>query len=448
MAVRKGEFAQLVLIGLGEALQLNPLYRLLHHRSMKKLIGSYQVLVGAGIVAGFCLSQISAQTRPGIDGSERQILLPTTNLALLESSTNRTDLPCEVVPIEPKLDFDLRFRAGYTVVLNTRQLAKDGDELHTIVRVIPLADERNARFFEDRVMVPAIERRGGGAASLTGWFDVGSGGYHVDWLVSDHLERVCTSHWEIEARPDDDVGDLPMGLPADEVGSHPVDPFMEEPPDSRDTRQGLHVTLLVNLSPGNLNAGAMNPGELNAIVSILRSITREPWIGSFDVVAFSVPQAQVIYRALNISRLDFPALGRAMKHVPMGTVSYRQLKNPDNEMKFLGKLLAQEMQRSSKASDAVIVIGPKLDVDRRVPRALLANANDAKCPVFYLDYNADPHANPWRDAISAGLRVYHGIEYSLAAPRDVERSLKDMMLRIGKHKNPAAVADSTVLGPN
>jgi hypothetical protein len=29
---------------------------------------------------GFCLSQVAAQTRPEVDGSEREILLPTMDL--------------------------------------------------------------------------------------------------------------------------------------------------------------------------------------------------------------------------------------------------------------------------------------------------------------------------------------------------------------------------------
>ena len=38
-----------------------------------------------------------------------------------------------------------------------------------------------------------------GDAYLGGGFDVGEGDYHVDWMMRDRMERVCSSNWDITA---------------------------------------------------------------------------------------------------------------------------------------------------------------------------------------------------------------------------------------------------------
>ena len=38
-----------------------------------------------------------------------------------------------------------------------------------------------------------------GDATLGGIFDLGEGNYHVDWLMRDRSERVCSFYWDSEA---------------------------------------------------------------------------------------------------------------------------------------------------------------------------------------------------------------------------------------------------------
>jgi hypothetical protein len=52
--------------------------------------------------------------------------------------------------------------------------------------------------------------------------------------------------------------------------------------------------------------------------------------------------------------------------------------------------------------------------------------------VFYLIYDRNPRAFPWRDAISSVLRTFKGLEYSITLPRDFGRAMKDMMFRLKK----------------
>ena len=396
----------------------------------------WQNRTGSGILLGILLCVFPARAQIELQASEPgdKVLLPPTDLAVFESAENRADLDCQVNPIKPTLDFDFRFHTGYDVSIGMQQLADAGDNLLIVMRVTPEGGEQNPHYLEDRVGVPPIDKNMKGKASFTGGFDVGPGRYRVDWLVRNRLEHICSAHWEIEARPDANLTDLPIAMGAGEVAPHQSDPFAGQ---SRlpggNGAQGLHVAVLVNFSPAERGASAIEPKTLQAVVSILRGIVRQPEIGRVDLVAFSAQQESVVYRAANVSQIDFPALGEAVKQVPLGTVDYRQLDDRDSEMRFLGKLLAQQLTPEPAEPDAVIVVGPKLDFDCRLPHELPPNAAEARCPIFYLSYNPDPVSNPWRDAIGTVVKAYKGIEYPIAAPRDFERAFKEMMFRVGQH---------------
>src|SRR4029077_3715411 len=68
-----------------------------------------------------------------------------------------------------------------------------------IFRVEPQNHRDQPLYFVQRVRVPSIEEDAKGDAYLQGAFDVGEGQYHVDWLMRDRTERVCSSYWDSEA---------------------------------------------------------------------------------------------------------------------------------------------------------------------------------------------------------------------------------------------------------
>ena len=46
---------------------------------------------------------------------------------------------------------------------------------------------------------PMIEDDASGDAQLEGTVDLGEGNYHVDWMMRDRTESVCSSNWDMEA---------------------------------------------------------------------------------------------------------------------------------------------------------------------------------------------------------------------------------------------------------
>ncbi len=373
------------------------------------------------------------QTELGFSRLGGLVRIVNTDLAVLESAENRTDLPCQVTPQKPELAFDLRFHAAYRVAIPLKELWGDGDMLRILLRVSPLDRKDNEIYLVDRFSVPPIEEDAKGEAALPGGFVLGPGHYKVDWLMRDRSERVCAAHWEVEAKLDEHTRDLPLTMPANTVAQRPQEPFSEQPPVERvPADKQLYVKILVNFSPTDPREATLKPWDVDAIVSILRGVTREPQIGRFSLAAFNMQEERVIYREDHVERIDFPALGEAVQAIKLGRVDYRRLQDPQSSTKFLAGLLAEHLGPQNPAPDAIIIAGPKLMLEKRISPEVLKQAGRANCPIFYLNYNFNPRTNPWRDAIGSALRVYRGLEYSITLPRDLGTALTDMMFRMSQ----------------
>ena len=57
-------------------------------------------------------------------------------------------------------------------------------------------------------------------------------------------------------------------------------------------------------------------------MSMVRSITRQPEIGCFTLVAFNLRGQQIVYRQDDARNIDFAALGKALPVSASGTIPY------------------------------------------------------------------------------------------------------------------------------
>ena len=112
-----------------------------------------------------------------------QVHIINSDMAVLRSGKIRDDLPCQVVPLPPKLGFDLQFLAGYRVSIPLKALAGSGDSLRMLFRILPLDGGNRYSYFLDRYNVPAIEPGAEGEAVLAGQYVLGPGRYRVEWLM-------------------------------------------------------------------------------------------------------------------------------------------------------------------------------------------------------------------------------------------------------------------------
>ncbi|HTQ53882.1 MAG TPA: hypothetical protein VMI94_05435 [Bryobacteraceae bacterium] len=390
---------------------------------------------------------VSGQTVLPGSGPESTVNLLNADAAILESQEARKDLPCNATPVKPVLGFDLKFHSGYEVSVPLKELAGKENRLTMIFRVTPADGERDAVYFSQRVKVPEIEDDAHGDAYLQGGFDVGEGKYHLDWLMRDRLERVCASFWDIDASLAPKDKSVTLDIQPDVVAASDFEPFKDEPPIPREmpatVGPPLNVKVIMNFAPQDSTAATLQPLDMRALLWILRSIAREPRIARFSVVAFNAQEQRVVYRQENSSSIDFPALGEALRTLNLGTVNVKKLGQKRSESDFLASLFTQELT-PQEHTDAVIFAGPKVMLDNGVPQESLKKVADVEYPVFYMNYNLDPQAVPWRDAIGNAVHYLKGVEYTIARPRDLWNAWGDIMTRIVKLKlgKRAATRDS------
>ena len=381
-----------------------------------------------------CLAQ--TLLRPSLDGGAIRIL--GTDRAILWSPENRDDLPCHVTPAKPRLGFDLQFTAGYLAAVPLDSISGQGNGLRVLFRIKPLNGSDEEVYFWDSYSVPPIEPGTKGDASIPGRYKLGPGKYRVDWLMRDQGERVCSAHWEIETSIPGVIEQRAATRDPFTVGPNEVEVFLEEPPVRRARGPKLlHLKLLVNFTPTDPRDLRLRPYDLQNIVSILRAISREPQVGSFSLVAFNMQEERVVFEQENVHRIDFPRLGEAVEAIEGGMIDISQLQDGDSGSRFLTELLTKHMGEQDPKPDAVIILGPKLMLEKKISKQVLLENPQVNAPVFYLVYNTDPFVYPWRDAISSVLKIYQGLEYTISLPKDFGRAMKDMLRRLSGQKPKA-----------
>ena len=385
-----------------------------------------------GLAVGLVLH---AQTPIVGSGPGGAVRIFNTDLAVLEVQEPRKDLPCTVSPVKPVLGFDLRFHAGYEVSVPLRELAGAENLLTMIFRIVPESHRDEPFFFVQRVRVPSIPEDAKGEAYLQGAFDLGEGRYHVDWLMRDRSERVCSFYWDAEAALPPRDKQISVALPPDSIQASETEPFKEDPPVAR--TQGelpLNVKVLINFAPQNSRSATLQPLDTTALVSILRSISREPRIGKFSIVAFNLQEQRILYRQDRADRIDFPALGEALHSLNLGTIDLKKLIQKNGETEFLTNLIQREIG-GEEQPDALIFAGPKVMLEENVPVDSLKDVGEVEYPVFYMNYNLEPQTNPWKDAIGRTVKFFKGYEFTISRPRDLWVAMTEIVSRILKFKS-------------
>jgi hypothetical protein len=385
---------------------------------------------------------LSAQTLMNSSGPNG-VRLFSTDAAILEAKEIRKDLPCTVTPNKPNLGFDLKFHTGYDVSVPLKELAGTENVLTMVFRVVPESNPDDTVYFSQKINVPAIEEDASGPAYLQGSVEVGEGKYHIDWLMRDRAERVCSSNWDIEADLPARDKTMALDISPNAIQAADAELFKQEPPIQREPGEApLNLKVVVNFAPQDDGSATLQPLDTNALVSILRNIARDPRVTKFSIVAYNMQEQRVIYRQNDVSQIDFPAMGDALKSLNLGTIDLRRLTQKHADTVFLSDLITKELTEEKQSPDAVIFAGPKVRLDEGLSPETLKQIADVKTPVFYMNYNLNPQANPWRDAIGSAVKYLKGAEYTISRPRDVFFSWTEIMGRIVKNRTgrPATAA--------
>ncbi len=384
----------------------------------------------AVVVGATCTAPLRAQAVLSSDSGE--VHLVGTDLAVLEAQEVRKEINCTVTPEKPTLGFDLRYHAGFNITIPLKELAGEENTLTILFRVTPQDPKADPNYFIQRYSVPRVPEDAGGDTVLQGMLDLGEGNYHVDWLMRDRLQRVCSFYWDMEAALPAKDRDMKLEMPAGTVSAFHLEQFSAEPPASRVLNQEpLKIKVLVNFAPQNSGASTMRPQDTSALAGILRRLAREPQFGKFSIVAFNIQEQRVLYRQDSAEAIDFPALGQALTTIKLGTVDAAKLQRKHGDTEFLTELIRQEMGGEDHP-DALIFAGPKVMLEASVSEEALKPLAGVRYPVFYINYSLNPQAAPWRDTIGRVIRLFRGTEFTITRPRDMWFSVSDMISRIVK----------------
>jgi hypothetical protein len=364
------------------------------------------------------------------------VAMQPSDVAILEANESRKDLPCTVTPRKADLGFDLRFHTGYDVTVPLQELSGGDDMLSIVFRVFQDNDRAHSYYFYQHIRVPPLEEDAAGRASLEGGFDLGEGSYHVDWLMRDRAERVCSSNWEVEAALPARDRQMSLFLPAGRIDRSLIEPFVDDPALRRmaTNPDPINIKVLVNFAPQSKDAAKLQTTDTTALVSILKAIDRDSRVEHVSLVAFNLQEQRVLYRQNRADHIDFAALGKAIQNVKPGVVDLNRLAQKHGDTDFLASLMEQELG-PQPASDAVIFAGPKALLDADVPQEDLRRIGDVECPLFYMNYNLSPQTIPWRDSISHAVHFFKGTEYTISKPRDLWFATNEMVERIVHSKH-------------
>jgi len=413
-----------------------------------KIVAPVSLLVLPALLLFHLCAPVSAQNMMHTADAMDEVNLLPGDSAVLEMEEIKKDLPCTVTSVKPVMGFDMRFHSGYDITIPLKELASNGQTLTVVFSVAPASAKDTPRYFSQKFRVPELPEDAGGKTLLEGGFDIGEGSYHVRWLMRDHLERVCSSSWDINATLNRRDQDMKMNLTPNAVEAADFEFFKPEPPVARKPDgDPLKVKVLINYAPQESAAAAMAPVDASALVSILRTIAREPRIVQFSIVAFNLNEQRVVYRADNLDEINFPDLGKQLRSLKLGMVDYKHLADPHSPTEFLTHLVQDELTGSQ--ADAVIFAGPKAFLDQQVTQDNLKDIGTISYPVFYMNYmlvqgGSWSEAPAWRDAIGSVVKKLRGFEYTITRPRDLWTAWTDIMNHISaKMKLPSTASASS-----
>jgi hypothetical protein len=385
-----------------------------------------------GVLLMLVASTPAGESRSRMDLDPR---LQYDDLAALASREPLAELPCEVTSDKPGLGFDLRFHSDYRVTLPIKVLANAGGWLQVAMRVKPTQENERPTYLTHRYAIPGVPPGNKGEVMLAGGFDLGPGRYRVDWIMRDARERVCSSHWDLVARTGLGKLDLPLTLGPNQIVDAERNASADGPQVKRDLAQALQVKILLNLSPAKPQESIVRPEDAAVLFSILDSITSQPDISLSTLVAFNLRAQKIVYRRENADQIDFEALKKVIQSPTAGTIDISLLRDPQSETHFVTRLLTDQLGAQTDSPDAIIIVGPKVTLDRKVPLESLKAKGSAMCPVFYLNYTSNPY-EPWPDTIGSALKAYRGaLAYNIVLPRDMGIAMRDVLSRIVKRPN-------------
>ena len=301
-----------------------------------------------------------------------------------DSAANASALRCQINTVRPALDYALRFRTGYVIDIPMSQFQGPGHTLSIFIRVTPEGLKpawlENTGSLQE---VPATKLD----AEIGGSFVVGEGSYDVEALVEDDSSRVCHDKWRIQARRSGSERELAPATPPATVQE-----LSAVTPSGLDLQAAPRIgrlTVMLHAAPFWSRLSNLQPADVSTLVSSLSSLLRQLPAQSVRLVVFSLNQRAVLFQQDGFAAKDLEKVVAALDHLQLALVDYGTLRKPGGPFDLLADLFQTEL-RNPRPADALILMGPRLQMlDNSLTPALDKPPGTAPS-LFYLQYQAVP----------------------------------------------------------
>src|SRR5579871_529839 len=290
-----------------------------------------------------------------------------------DSAVRAQSFRCRIDPVRPAIDYALRFRTGYLVDFPLLQFTGSGHRLHTLLRVLP--DGQKPVYLETTGELPAAPATRMDA-EMAGTFVVGEGVYDVEALVEDESQRVCRNRWRIQAKRNGSERELAPSTAPGAVEELNV--------TSAGAVKGTgRITILVHAAPLSQRTSTLQDSDVSALVGSLYSLLRQLPAESVRVVVFNLSQHSAPFRQDGFTTKDLDKVVGAMTELELAKVDYRILQQGPADL--VANLLQTELH-DPKPADAVILLGPRLQLRDDIPIPSVERASASVPALFYLQF--------------------------------------------------------------
>jgi hypothetical protein len=304
-----------------------------------------------------------------------------------DRSTGPSTLRCDISPLKPVLTYGFRFHTGYRLTFPMSQYSGPDHRVSVHVRIVP--EGRPPVYLTTTKMLPAAPDPRADAAE-DGTLVVGEGSYSVDLLALDDEKRFCRSNWTMQARRAGNERLLAPAVPPLTVAESGAAEASSPPVSKRDVAR---VTILLNAMPMMPRSTKLTDYDIELFTSSIASLLRQWPARSVRLIAFNIPQRDVIIRKDNFELSQMDDVTQKLQQTELGTIDYRKLANAGKPLDFFADLAQKELS-DPHPPDALLVLSTPLG-SRPDDLSQIPEKRATPAPIFYLQYIHSPSFRPF-----------------------------------------------------
>jgi hypothetical protein len=340
-------------------------------------------------------------------------------------ATERSTLTCEVMPMQPRIDFGFRFQSGYVMRVPMKQYFGAGHRWGVIIRITPEAKGAKPSYLVSKFSLPNVPHTNI-SLEVGGSYLLGVGRYAIDWMLVDDQVRTCRKRWSVDVRLKGSDGGVTVRMPPATVWDYS---FRNRPPVAKPGTARL--TVLVHAAPLSLRSTRLRAYDRALLLGSLATLLESVPAASVKLSVFSLDQQRELFAADKFEVSEISKVAEAMDALELGLVDIKVLQNRKGHVDLLADLLNAELEAAEPA-DAVIFMGPASRFADKMPQSALRIEGKAP-PFFYFEYRSRfRRGQEYPDSIQFAVRRVKGKVLNIYSPQDFAKAINQVERQLGE----------------